>query len=158
MAPSSGSAVEVEPSRIERKVASGVGAWIAVATASDGGVQSPGATVPHPRSYGTFPRKIGYYAIQEKLIPVEHAIRTSTGLPADILQLTDRGYIKEGNFADVVVFDPEKYRDTATFDKPHQYATGVKYLVVNGKLAIEDGKHTDVRAGKVLRHNSPAEK
>jgi N-acyl-D-aspartate/D-glutamate deacylase len=124
-----------------------------VATASDGGVQSPGATVPHPRSYGTFPRKIGYYAIQEKLISLEHAIRTSTGLPADILKLTDRGYIKPGAFADVVVFDPQTYRDTATFDKPHQYAAGVRWVLVNGHAAIADSRYADsVLGGKVLRH------
>ena len=67
-----------------------------VATASDGSVQTPGDTVPHPRSYGTFPRKIGHYAIEEKIIPLEHAIRSATGLPADILKLTDRGYLKAG--------------------------------------------------------------
>ena len=124
-----------------------------VATASDGGVHSPGPTVPHPRSYGTFPRKIGYYAIQEKLIPVGHAIRTSTGLPADILQFTDRGYIKAGQVADVVVFDPEAFRDTATFDKPHQYAAGVKWVFVNGHAAVADGKYAEAAlGGKVLRH------
>ena len=124
-----------------------------VATASDGGVQSPGATVPHPRSYGTFPRKIGHYAIREKLVSVEHAIRTSTGLPADILQLKDRGYVKAGHFADVVVFDPETFRDTATFDKPHQYAAGVKWVFVNGHAAVAAEKYQDaVLGGKVLRH------
>ena len=85
-----------------------------VATASDGGVQTPGATVPHPRNYGTFPRKIGYYAIQEKIVPLEAAIRSATGLPADILKLTDRGYVKPGYFADLVVFDPDdlpRHRD-----------------------------------------------
>lgn len=114
-----------------------------VATASDGGVQSPGDTVPHPRSYGTFPRKIGFYAIEEKLIPLEHAIRTSSGLPADILKLKDRGYLKAGYFADLVVFDPKQFRDTATFDKPHQYATGVKWVLVNGHAAIADGVYKD---------------
>jgi N-acyl-D-amino-acid deacylase len=124
-----------------------------VATASDGGVQTPGPTVPHPRSYGTFPRKIGYYAIQEKLIPVEQAIRSSTGLPADILELADRGYLRPGYFADVVVFDPQTYRDTATFDRPHQYAAGVKWVFVNGHPAVEDGAFKDgVLGGRALRH------
>jgi N-acyl-D-amino-acid deacylase len=133
-----------------------------VATASDGGVHSPGPTVPHPRSYGTFPRKIGFYAIEEKLIPVEQAIRASSGLPADILKLKDRGYLKPGYFADVVVFDPKTYRDTATFDKPHQYATGVKWVLVNGHAAIADGTYKDgdlkpedhkgALGGRVLRH------
>ena len=130
-----------------------------VATASDGSSQDIKAdTVPHPRSYGCFPRKIGYYAIAEKAITLEHAIRSASGLPADILKLPERGYLKAGYFADVVVFDPETFRDTATFDKPHQYATGVKYLFVNGELAIEEGKYTEVRAGKVLRHKSAEEK
>jgi N-acyl-D-aspartate/D-glutamate deacylase len=126
-----------------------------VATASDGGVQQPGDTVPHPRSYGTFPRKIGFYAIEEKLVTVEHAIRSATGLPADILQLPERGYLKPGYFADVVVFDPMTFRDTATFDKPHQYATGVKWVFVNGRAEIADGKYQDgVLGGRALRHKA----
>jgi N-acyl-D-amino-acid deacylase len=123
-----------------------------VATASDGGVQTPGDTVPHPRSYGTFPRKIGYYAIQEKLIPVEAAIRSATGLPADILKLADRGYIKPGAFADLVVFDPATFRDTATFEKPHQYATGVRWVLVNGAVEVKDGEYqSETLGGRVLR-------
>lgn len=123
-----------------------------VATASDGSSQVPGDTVPHPRSYGTFPRKIGRYSIEEGIIPLEQAIRSASGLPADILRLTDRGYLKAGYFADVVIFDPKAYRDMATFEKPHQYAAGVKYLFVNGKTVIDDGKFLDVLAGKSLRH------
>jgi N-acyl-D-amino-acid deacylase len=123
-----------------------------VATASDGGGQTPGTTVPHPRSYGTFPRKIGRYAIEEKLITLEHAIRASSGLPADVLRLKDRGYLKPGQFADVVVFDPATFRDQATYDRPHQYATGVRYLFVNGTLTISEGRYTGARAGRVLRH------
>ncbi len=123
-----------------------------VATASDGGSMTPSATVPHPRNYGCFARKIGFFAIQEKHISVEHAIRSASGLPADILKLTDRGYLKPGCFADLVVFDPKTYRDKATFDKPHQYATGVVWLFVNGSTAVESGKDTTTLAGKVLRH------
>jgi N-acyl-D-amino-acid deacylase len=126
-----------------------------VATASDGSSQLATAnTVPHPRSYGCFARKIGHYSLAEKVIPLEQAIRSASGLPADILKLPQRGYLKPDYFADVVVFDPETYRDVATFDKPHQYAKGVRYLFVNGKLVIDDGKYTDVLAGKVLRHTS----
>jgi N-acyl-D-amino-acid deacylase len=125
-----------------------------VATASDGSTMLPAETFQHPRSYGTFPRKLGVYAIQEKLIPLEQAIRSASGLPADVLRLPERGYLKAGNFADVVVFDAQKFRDTATFEKPHQYAEGVKYLFVNGKLALEDGKPTGVLAGKALRHKA----
>lgn len=123
-----------------------------VATASDGSAQVPSSTVPHPRSYGCFARKIGYFAIQEKVLSVEQAIRSASGLPADILKLTDRGYLKPGAFADIVAFDPATYRDTATFDKPHQYAAGVKYLWVNGELLIDNGKDVPKLAGKVLRH------
>jgi N-acyl-D-aspartate/D-glutamate deacylase len=126
-----------------------------VATASDGASMVPStSTVPHPRSYGCFPRKIGRYGIEDKAITLEHALRSASGLPADILKLPQRGYLKTGYFADVVVLDPKTFRDRATFDKPHQYATGVRYLFVNGKLAIDDGKLTDVLAGKVLRHKS----
>jgi N-acyl-D-amino-acid deacylase len=123
-----------------------------VATASDGGVQTPGATVPHPRNYGTFPRKIGLYGIEEKLIPVEQAVRASTGLPADILKLKDRGNLKPGYFADVVVFDPKTFRDAATFDKPHQYAKGLKWVLVNGTTEVKDGEHQTALGGRVLRH------
>jgi N-acyl-D-amino-acid deacylase len=126
-----------------------------VATASDGGAMIPSTTFPHPRSYGCFPRKIGRFAIGEQSLPVEQAIRSASGLPADILRLTDRGYVKKDYFADIVVFEPKTYRDTATFDKPHQYATGVKWLFVNGQAAIADGADTKVLAGKVLRHKDP---
>ncbi len=124
-----------------------------VATASDGGVQTFGVSVPHPRNYGTFPRKIGHYAIAEKLIPVEQAVRASTGLPADILKLKDRGYLKAGYFADVVVFDPETFRDTATFDKPHQFPKGLKWVLVNGKAEVKDGTFQELLGGRVLRHS-----
>ena len=124
-----------------------------VATASDGGVQTPGDTVPHPRSYGTFPRKIGLYSIQEIIVPVEFAIRSATGLPADILKFTDRGYLKPGYFADVVVFDPETFRDTATFEKPHQYAAGLKWVLVNGYPEVKAGTYEEgVLGGRALRH------
>ncbi len=123
-----------------------------VATASDGSSQVPAGTVPHPRSYGCFPRKIGRYSLEDKIISLEQAIRSASGLPADILRLPDRGYLKVGHVADVVVLDPKTFRDRATFDHPHQYATGVQFLFVNGTLAIDQGRFTGVLAGKVLRH------
>jgi N-acyl-D-aspartate/D-glutamate deacylase len=123
-----------------------------VATASDGSGQLPGNTVPHPRSYGCFPRKIGYYALKEKALPFEQALRSCNGMPADILHLPERGYLKKGYFADLVVLDPQTFIDKATYDKPHQYATGVKYLFVNGVLAIDNEKIEGKLAGKVLRH------
>ena len=128
-----------------------------VATASDGGTQIPSNTVPHPRSYGTFPRKIGKYAIADGVVPLEFAIRSASGLPADILKLTDRGYLKPGAFADLVVFDPKTFRDTATFEKPHQYAAGVKWVLVNGQPVIANGKHDPaVLPGRVIRFGPSA--
>jgi N-acyl-D-amino-acid deacylase len=126
-----------------------------VATASDGSVHSPNDTVPHPRSYGTFPRKLGRYAVGDGVVSLEAAVRSGTGLPADILGLTDRGHLKPGQAADVLVFDPREYRDTATYDRPHQYPTGVRWVFVNGRPAVADGKYdSTVLAGKVLRHGA----
>jgi N-acyl-D-aspartate/D-glutamate deacylase len=129
-----------------------------VATASDGGAKVPDDSVPHPRSYGTFSRKIGRYSIEEKTLPLEQAIRSASGLPADVLHLPERGYLKTGFFADVVVFDPKTFRDVATYDKPHQYCPGVRYLFVNGMLTIDDGKYTDALAGRALRHQDEAKR
>jgi N-acyl-D-aspartate/D-glutamate deacylase len=125
-----------------------------VATASDGSSMVPGKTVPHPRSYGCFARKIGLYALADHIIPLEQALRSASGLPADILQVPERGYLKPGYYADLVVFDPKSYRDKATFDQPHQYAVGVRYVFVNGKMAVDDGKFTGTLAGKALRHSN----
>lgn len=126
-----------------------------VATASDGSAQVPSDTVPHPRSYGTFARKIGQFALEEKLISLEHAIRSASGLPADILRLPHRGYLRSGNYADVVVLDPKTFRDRATYDRPHTYATGVVYLFVNGRVVVDGGKFTGTLAGRALRHEAP---
>ena len=123
-----------------------------VATASDGSANYPSDSATHPRSYGTFPRRVGRFAVADKLLPLEQAIRSASGLPADILRLPERGYLKAGHYADVVVFDPKTFRDTATFAKPHQYAKGVRYLFVNGVLTIDEGKYTEALAGVTLRH------
>ena len=123
-----------------------------VATASDGSAKLPSAEKVHPRSFGTFSRKIGQYAIRERVLPLEQAIRSSSGLPADILGLPERGYLRKGYFADVVAFDPAKFVDRATFDEPDLYSDGLKWVLVNGKLAVEDGKPTEVLAGRALRH------
>jgi len=114
-----------------------------VATASDGGARSINEkTQPHPRSFGTFPRKIRY-AEDEHVITLEHAVRSSSGLPASILGLPDRGTIRPGAFADIVVFDPKTFRDLATFEKPMVYAEGARYVFVNGVALIADGKLPD---------------
>ncbi len=123
-----------------------------VATASDGGVKLPGATKPHPRNYGTFPRKLAHYSLHEKVIPLEQAVRSMTGLPAEILSMNDRGLIRDGMAADITIFDPDTLRDTATFDEPHQYAQGIRYVFVNGTPAMVDGKFTGALAGKALRY------
>jgi N-acyl-D-aspartate/D-glutamate deacylase len=124
-----------------------------VATASDGSTMSlDSPSQPHPRAFGCFPRKIGYYSIEGRVIPVAQAIRSASGLPADILGLKDRGYLRPDCHADVVVFDPAAFRDTATFEKPLQWATGVKLLLVNGEIAVESEKPTGKLAGRAIRH------
>jgi N-acyl-D-aspartate/D-glutamate deacylase len=124
-----------------------------VATASDGSSKRPDGTVPHPRSYGTFPRKIGLYALEKKVLPLGQAVRSCTGLPASILGLKDRGTIAEGAFADVVIFDPARLRDRATYENPHQHSAGVEWLFVNGTAVVAEGKPTGALPGRPLRRN-----
>ncbi len=123
-----------------------------VATASDGSAKIPSSTIPHPRNYGTFPRKIGYYSVREKAVPLSQAIRSATGLPADILGMKDRGYLKAGYAADIVVWRESELIDTATFEAPHAYSQGMHYVFVNGTPAIAEGKVTGALAGRALRH------
>jgi N-acyl-D-amino-acid deacylase len=105
---------------------------------------------PHPRAYGNFARVLGKYVRDEKIIPMKEAIRRLSGLPATNLGLDHRGFLKEGMFADVVVFDPATITDHATFEKPHQYATGVKHVFVNGVQVLKDGEHTGAKPGRAL--------
>src|SRR4029434_101560 len=105
---------------------------------------------PHPRAYGNFARVLGKYAREEKLIPLGEAIRRLSALPAANLGLDRRGYLKEGMFADVVVFDPETVGDRATYAQPHQYAVGMKHVFVNGTLVLKDGEHTGATPGRAL--------
>jgi N-acyl-D-aspartate/D-glutamate deacylase len=121
------------------------------ATASDGSTKIDDGTRPHPRSYGTFPRRIGRFAIEEGVVPVEMAVRSASGLPADVLGLGDRGYLRPGYFADIAVFDPQTFRDHATFQSPFEVATGVRWLFVNGQPAIDDGDLAVTDAGRPLR-------
>jgi len=111
-----------------------------------------GTGKPHPRFYGTYPRVLGRYARDEKLMTLEEAVRKSTSFPAGKLGLQDRGIIKEGFWADLVIFDPMKIIDRATFADPHKYPEGIDYVVVNGRIVLEKGSHTKNLAGKVLRH------
>jgi len=105
---------------------------------------------PHPRAYGNFARVLGKYVRDEKVIPMKEAIRRLSGLPATNLGLDHRGFLKEGMFADVVVFDPATIADHATFEKPHQYAVGMKHVFVNGVQVLKDGEHTGAKPGRAL--------
>ena len=105
---------------------------------------------PHPRAYGNFARVLGKYVREEKVISLTEAVRRLSGLPATNLGLDHRGFIKEGMFADVAVFDPATIADRATFEKPHQYAVGMKQVFVNGVQVIKDGEHTGAKPGRAL--------
>lgn len=120
------------------------------ATSSDASIALPGDGPVHARFYGTFPRKIRHYALEKKAISIENAVRASTSLPAQILGLRDRGMIREGFCADIVVFDPKTIKDTATFFEPHQYADGIEYVMVNGTFVVDEGKLTWKRPGVVI--------
>ncbi|MCC7181899.1 MAG: D-aminoacylase [Acidobacteria bacterium] len=123
--------------------------------ASDAAPGAPvfGRNVPHPRAYGTFARVLGVYVREKKVLTLEEAVRKMSGFPAARMGLLDRGIIRPGLKADVVVFDPATVKDMATFEKPHQYAVGVSTVLVNGQLALSDGKPTGTRAGMVLKRN-----
>jgi N-acyl-D-amino-acid deacylase len=105
----------------------------------------------HPRAYGSFARLLGKYVRDEKAIPLEEAVRRLASLPAQNLGLTRRGRLERGYFADVVVFDPDRIEDHATYDEPHRYSTGVEHVAVNGTLVLRDGEHTGALPGRVVR-------
>ena len=129
--------------------------WVALGTDCGGiAIDGPFAqTSAHPRCFGSAPRILGHYARDEKLFPVEEAVRRMTSLPARRLGLPDRGLLKERFKADLVVFDPATVRDTATFEKPQQYPEGIPYVVVNGRLVLDGGKRTKERPGQPLLHS-----
>ena len=106
----------------------------------------------HPRKYGTFPRKIHEYVYARHVISLEAAIHSSTQLTAETLGLKDRGLLRPGYFADVLVFDPKTYNERGTYEQPELLATGVRYLAINGQLAIDNGALTTKLAGKALTH------
>ena len=105
---------------------------------------------PHPRAYGNFARLLGRYVREEKIISLAEAVKRMTGIPATNLGLDHRGFVQEGMFADVVAFDPKTVADRATFEKPHQYAVGVKHVFVNGVQVLKDGEHTGAKPGRAL--------
>jgi len=113
-----------------------------------------GEGVPHPRSYGSFPRVLGRFVRQRRLFTWKEAIRKMTYLPAKFLGIKDRGIIKEGMYADIVIFNPETVIDNSTFSKPHQYPTGINHVITNGTVVIQESKHTGKLPGRVLRHNN----
>ena len=116
------------------------------------GITSQGK--PHPRFYGTFVRVLGHYVRDLGLLPLHTAIHKMTGGSAAALRLVDRGTLKEGNWADVTVFDPDGVAEVATYDDPHQYATGISTVVVNGEVVIDEGEHTGALPGRVLRRGA----
>ena len=125
------------------------------AVASDGGVREFGAGVPHPRSYGTNARVLGEYVRERGVLTLEDAVRRMTSLPARTFGLRDRGLLREGYWADLVLFDPARVRDKATYAQPHQYSEGFDIVLVNGTVVVEDGKVTGARPGKVIRNREP---
>jgi dihydroorotase/N-acyl-D-amino-acid deacylase len=120
--------------------------------ASDGRLTRIGDGVPHPRNYGTFPRVLGRYVRDEKVLTLEQGVQKMTGMPAARLGLSDQGCLRVGCAANVTVFSAEKVRDMGTFDKPHQYPEGIPFVVVNGAVVVDGGRFTEARPGRVLRH------
>jgi len=125
---------------------------------SDGWALAPhgvlGESKTHPRSYGTYPRILGKYVREEEVLSIEDAIRKMTSLPAQKLGLRDRGILRKEMWADVVVFDPSRVVDEATYEDPHRYPEGIDYVLVNGNMVVDKGKHTGTLPGKVLRLSS----
>jgi len=123
---------------------------------SDSWVIAPsGGGEPHPRGYGSFPRVLGKYVRKEKMLSLEDAIKKMTSLPANKIGLKDRGILKEGYWADIAIFNKDEIKDKATFENPHQYPEGVYYVIVNGKMVVDNGNITGIRPGKVLRRKKP---
>lgn len=122
---------------------------------SDGRLSSPGDGHPHPRAYGTFPRILGHYVRELKVLSLPEAIHKMTGLSANRLGLKNRGFIKEGYFADITIFDPKTVIDQSTFTAPHQYPEGIEYVIVNGKIEVSEGELTGISNGRVIRKNQP---
>jgi len=122
-----------------------------VATASDGSAKVPSSVIPHPRSFGTFPRKIGHYAIEEGTLALEAAIRSATSLPADILGISDRGRLLPGKVADIIVFDAKNFRDHATYSQPYLPTTGLKHVCIGENFAVHEGIPTGALLRKSIR-------
>jgi N-acyl-D-amino-acid deacylase len=126
-----------------------------VMVGSDGTAMAPvglaAETRPHPRSYGTFARVLAYYVRERRALDLPQAVRKMTSMAADQVGLSDRGRIARGKKADLVVFDAARVKDEATFERPHQFASGIPYVVVNGMVVVDNGKHTGAKPGRALR-------
>jgi len=109
---------------------------------------------PHPRNFGTFPRVLGVYMRDRGLLRLEDAVRKMTSLNATKIGLRDRGLLRPGCFADVTIFDPNHVIDRSTYEEPFQYAEGIAFVIVNGRIVFENGAHTGARPGRALRHAS----
>ena len=120
-------------------------------TCTDGRTPSPAQNVTHPRVFGAFTRKLRQFVLDERIVTMPFAIRSMTGLAADFLHLDDRGYLREGAVADIAVFDPDRIRDRATYDRPRQVSEGTVHVLVNGRFAIRDGAATGALAGRPIR-------
>jgi N-acyl-D-amino-acid deacylase len=120
--------------------------------ASDASIRVFNQGVPHPRGYGTNARVLSKYVREEKVIALEEAVRRMTSLPAQKFNLNDRGLLREGYAADIVIFNPNEVKDNSTFNQPHQYTSGFKYVLVNGKIEMENGVQNNERNGQILKH------
>jgi dihydroorotase/N-acyl-D-amino-acid deacylase len=125
--------------------------WIKWGTDADAQDPATAKGMTHPRAYGDFPRLLGKYVRDEKVIPLEEAVRKASSAVATRLSITDRGLLKEGMKADIAIFDPATIADKATFEKPHQLSVGVRTVLVNGVVVLQDGAHTGARPGQVVR-------
>jgi N-acyl-D-amino-acid deacylase len=119
--------------------------------ASDGRLTRLGEAVPHPRNYGTFPRVLGHYARDERVLTLEQAVHNMSGLPAKRLGWSDRGCVRDGCAADIVIFDASKIRDVGTYQDPHHFPEGIPYVIVNGAVVVDGGTFTNARPGRVIR-------
>jgi N-acyl-D-amino-acid deacylase len=124
-----------------------------IASDASPGIPTFGKDAPHPRAYGTFARVLGVYVREKHVLTLEDAIRKMSSFPAQRMGIDDRGVLRPGLKADIVVFNPATIIDRATFEKPHQYAEGVSAVIVNGQIALSGGQMTGARAGRALRRN-----
>jgi dihydroorotase/N-acyl-D-amino-acid deacylase len=125
--------------------------WIKWGTDADGVDPDSAKGMYHPRTYGNYPRLLGRYVREQKVIPLEEAIRKGPSAVANRLSIRDRGALIEGHYADLIIFDPNTVADRATFEQPHQLSVGIEHVWVNGKAVVTDGKHTGAKPGQLVR-------